>query len=294
MIKDLRSRIDNICKKGLLIACLFFGGFCFQVQAQQFHCERDTAEAMNIVRELFNPGGKPGEVSGEIARRMVGRAYEPITKTDERGEAEIRLDGFDDMSLVNMIASMSKLAVNPGFPRVADLGYQLNSYTFRRGEPDGFPTRMIYGGDWILDNRSRQNLKDLTEDYSDKYKTKSLEGVSRNREEYAALKDSAVYDRQKMVEMGYRTFKIPHLPRESAGWKEVVADMRDGDIVMLLSPNPQMDIFEIGIVTKRDDGFHFIHASERDGKVVEESDNLARYIKRHAKETYGWRWLRLQ
>lgn len=49
----------------------------------------------------------------------------------------------------------------------------------------------------------------------------------------------------------------------------------------------------MGYVVRRDDGLHFIHASERDGKVVEEPEVLGRYIKRHAKEVYGWRWIRI-
>ncbi len=53
------------------------------------------------------------------------------------------------------------------------------------------------------------------------------------------------------------------------------------------------DVWEMGYVVRRDDGLHFIHASERDGKVVEEPEVLGRYIKRHAKEVYGWRWIRI-
>ena len=52
-----------------------------------------------------------------------------------------------------------------------DLEVMLERLTFRRGEANGFPTRMLYGGDWVVDNHSRGNVKDLTEDYSTSFKT---------------------------------------------------------------------------------------------------------------------------
>ncbi len=262
--------------------------------AQKFHCEKDTAESMTIVRELLNPGGKPGEICGEIAIKMVGRPYSPITEQDVLGEAQIRLDGFDAMTFINMVSALAKGAAHPGYLRPVDLQEILESLTFRRGVPAGFPSRMVYGADWALDNRARGNVKELTEDYSDRFKTKSLDWVSRHRDNFAALKDSATYEKQKIVEMGYRTFKIPHIKREAVGYSDIEEDMKHGDVVMLLSPDSQMDIYQIGFVVKRPDGFHFVHASRDAGKVVEEPETLSRYVKRNAKYIYGWRWLRIQ
>lgn len=279
----------KIFKIGLMAALLY----AVPATAQRFHCPSDTARAMEIIREFSRPGGEPGEITGAIASKLVGESYVPVTKEDSLGVAEIRLDGFDEFSFVNMVAALAKTATSPGHSRPKDLEIMLNRLTFRRGEPDGFPTRMVYGGDWVVDNRSRGNIKELTEDYSAHFKTKSLEWVGRHRDEYAALKDSATYERQKMVELGYRTFKIPHMKRESTEWKQIAPEIREGDLIMLLTPQPDKDIWEMGYVVKRPDGLHLIHASERDGKVVEEPEVLGRYIKRHSKEVYGWRWIRI-
>lgn len=265
----------------------------FSAQAQRFHCEADTTLAMEIIRKFYNPGGDPSKICGPIATKLVGVAYVPINKEDTLGVPEIRLDGFDEFAFVNTVAALAKTATSPGYARPKDLEITLEKLTFRRGEADGFPSRMMYGGDWIVDNRSRGNVKELTEDYSDNFKTKSLDWVCRHRDEFAALKDSATYERQRMVEFGYRTFKIPHMKRESSDWKQVNPEIQDGDLIMLLTPQPDRDVWEMGYVVRRDDGLHLIHASERDGKVVEESEPLGRYIKRHAKEVYGWRWLRI-
>lgn len=278
--------------KSIALAALLLGGSGV-AEAQKYHCERDTAEAMSLIREFYNPGSKPGEVCGQIAVRMVERPYAAVTRNDSTGMAEIRLDGFDGLTFVNMVAALAKGAVNPGYIRPVDLQEILESFTFRRGVPNGFSSRMLYGADWGLDNKARGNLKELTEDYSDRYKTKSLQWVSHHRDQFAALRDSANFEQQKVLEFGYRTFKIPHIKREAAGYKDVGEDMKVGDIVMLLTPDPEMDIHEIGFVVKREDGFHMVHVSPESGKVVEESDPIDRYMKRNAKKVYGWRWFRV-
>lgn len=266
---------------------------CMAIQAQRFHCANDTAAAMAIIREFSNPGGDPGKLCGPIAEKFIGVPYVPIAQEDTAGVAEIRLDGFDDFSFINAVAALAKLAVSPGSTRPKDVEMMIEKMTFRRGEANGFPSRMLYGGDWIVDNRSRGNVKELTEDYSANFKTKSLEYVGRHPEEYAALKDSATLERQKMVEFGYRTFKIPHMKRESSEWKNVASGLREGDLIMLLTPHAEKDIWDMGYLISRPDGLHLIHLSKKDGKIIEEAEPLSRYIKRNSKEVYGWRWIRI-
>ncbi|MDE6071198.1 MAG: DUF1460 domain-containing protein [Muribaculaceae bacterium] len=260
---------------------------------QRYHCEQDTALAMGIVREFVTPGGDPNKLCGKIAEKFVGTPYAPIAQQDSLGTADIRLDAFDEFSFVNNVAALAKVATSPGSGRLQDVAEMIERLTFRRGEADGFPSRMLYGGDWVVDNRSRGNLKEITEDYSASFKTKSLEYVGRHPEEYVALKDSATLDRQKMIEFGFRTFKIPYIKRETIDKKDLASELREGDLIMLLTNDPQKDLWGMGYLIERPDGLHLIRVSEKDGKVVEDSEPIGRFIRRHAKEIYGWRWLRI-
>lgn len=264
------------------------------LQAQSFHCANDTAKAMELTRKYYQPGKEASPLCGDIASELVGVPYVPITKEDSVGDAQIRLDGFDEMSFVNTVCAIAKLATSPGHSRPKDLGMVLDNLTFRKGVKDGFPMRMNYAADWILDNKSRGNVEELTADFSDLFKTKSLDYLTRHRGEFAALKDSATYEKLRMVEFGYRTFKIPHLKRESTEWKNIQPELRDGDLIVLLTNEQDKDIFNIGFIKKRDDGFHLIHATDKNGKVVEELEPLGRYIKRNSKYIYGWRWVRIK
>ncbi len=266
---------------------------CHESSSAGYHCENDTARVMALVRENFSPGGNPAEIVGKVAESFIGIPWEEVTMNDSTGHLEVRVDAFDDLTFLNEVTAISRLSTSPGHKRINEFEKELENVSYRRGEDRGFPSKLLYFSDWVVDNKSRNNVKELTESYSDLFKTKSLEKVTRNRNLYKALKDSAVYEDQKMVEMGFRTHKVPHLKREQATHKDIMSDMQDGDIIVLLTSDPATDALEIGFVRKRDDGFHFIHPSMASGKVVEEKDTLDRYLKRNAKRTYGWRWLRL-
>lgn len=282
----------NILAKFLAFS-FFFAAITHAVSAAGVHCDADTTRIMMLVRENHNPGGNPGELAGKIAESFIGTPREEVTMTDSTGHVSVRVDAFDDLSFLNTVVAISRLATSPGHKRVNEFESELENVSYRRGVDKGFPSKMLYISDWVVDNKSRNNVKELTENYSDQFRSKSLEKITHNRERYAALRDSATFEDQKMVEMGFRTHKVPHLKREQAGYKDVMDDLRDGDIVVLLSPDKETDYLEIGFIRKRADGFHFIHPSSITGKIEEEKETLDRYLRRNAKRTYGWRWLRL-
>ncbi len=259
----------------------------------KYHCESDTSKVMTIIRENFYPGDDPANLAGKIAEEFIGVPRAEVTMMDSTGNLQVRVDAFDDLSFLNEVAAIARLSTSPGHKRINEYEKELENVTYRRGENKGFPSKMLYFSDWVVDNKSRNHVKELTESYSDQFRTKSLEKVSRSRDKYAALKDSATFEELKMVEMGFRTHKVPHLKREQASHKDIIEEMRDGDIVVLLTSDSATDALEIGFLRKRQDGFHFIHPSAEKGVVVEEADTFDRYLKRNAKRTYGWRWLRL-
>ena len=287
-------KIKKILRSGILLMGIVAMGMVIGTGIQAaYHSPADTVTALKIIEDFKEPGGNPAKLMGPIAERFIDVSYYPVTKNDTLGIGELRLDGVDEMSLISVVAGLARTATSPGHKRPVDCEVAINEFTFRRGEPNGFASRMIYGADWALDTKARGLVKELTETYSDQFRTKSLDKVTRNRNQYAALNDSATYEAQRMVEMGFRTHKIPHMKRESTEWKQVAEDLQDGDILMLLTPEVTTDTYEIGILRERPDGLHFIHVSQDEGKVVEEKEPIGRYIRRNAKKIYGYRWLRL-
>lgn len=257
------------------------------------HCGHDTIRAGEILRTLAKPGANPSSLVVEAAMQLENLPYENVVGSDSVGSAMIYLHGFDDMTFLTTVAALAKTAASP-MPRWRDFAANLVELGYRHGNNGDFSDKLLYGADWIVDNSYRNNVEELTDNSSNPvFKTKSIDYISHHRDQYRALQDSSVFEKLKLAEMGYRLHKIPHMRPESAGKSEIIDEMRDGDIIMVLSREPDMDTFTIGFVVKREDGPHLIHVSKEAGKVIEEPMPLARYLKKEAKKVYGYRRLRL-
>lgn len=280
-----------IFKLAVSVACIFFS---MPVKGDiRVHCAHDTVVVADILRTLSNPVASPSSLIVEAAQRLENLPYENVYDNDSVGSAMIYLHGFDDMSFLTTVAALAKTAASP-MPRVRDFATNLVDLGYRHGNNGDFSDKLLYGADWVVDNSYRKNVEELTDNSSNPvFKTKSIDYISHHRDLYRPLRDSMVYEKLKLAEMGYRLHKIPHMRPESAGKSEIIEDMRDGDIIMVLSREPDMDTYTMGFVVMREDGPHLIHASKDAGKVVEEPLPLAKYLKKEAKRVYGYRRLRL-
>lgn len=288
-----KTFFKTICR--LAVPMLLCGAFgTADAGAVRLHTPADSLKAMEIVGKFSNPGGSPATIVDDIAAIFVGEPYHSWVRTDTTGVLEFRLDGFDELSFVNTVGALARTATQPGTPILKDVEDNFVALSCRRGEEAGFPSVMIYGADWAVDNRGRGNVAELTESYSDLFKTRSLDYVSRHRDEFPALADSLVYENQKLFEMGYRSHKLPHMKRQSFEWKDTLAELAEGDVVMLLGNDPDFDYVTVGFAVRRDDGWHLLHASKEEGKVVVEPLTLARYLRKNAARIYGFRWFRFK
>lgn len=144
-----------------------------------------------------------------------------------------------------------------------------------------------------MDNVYRGHLKEMTEYVTGGgFKTKTLDYITRHKDEYPALKDPKVYDKVRMMEMGYRSHRIPHLKKQSAANKPLHEIMKDGDIIMMLSQEIDFDIYDVGFIEMVDGEPHLIHISHENGNVTADPYPLSRLFKIDGQHFYGYRWLR--
>lgn len=234
-------------------------------------------------------------VSGKVLKAadlLIGSPSGPDLENDSVGTALIDLNSFTPFSFVNTALALAKASESP-HPGPQALDDAWVSVSRRRGEDNGFSSKLIYVSDWIVDNIYRGNLKDMTEMLGDgSFKTKSLDYVSRHPEHYPALADSVCLEKMKMVEMGYRSHKIPHLKKQTIGKKEITERLKDGDIIVLLSPSEDYDLYDIGIVRMRDGVPYLIHVGPQG--VAEDTVPLSRYFKLNNQHFYGYRIVRPQ
>lgn len=259
----------------------------------RIHCSEDTIKVREILTRLSAAeSNKLGNRCVKAATELIGTPWAYPSDNDSIGTMVVNLHGFDRMGFVNNVLALAKASMHH-MPVERQFEMELESYSRRKGEDDGFSSQLFYGADWIVDNIYRGNFKEMTEYIGGGgFKAKTLDYMTRHADEFPAMSNPEVKDRVRMIEMGYRSHRIPHLKKQSAGNKEIRDMMEDGDIIILLSNEMDQDVYDIGIINKVDGEPYLIHISHENGKVEQDPYPLARLFKLEGQHFYGYRWLR--
>lgn len=276
----------------MLLTGVFMVSVSFGASAFRIHCEEDTVMVSRILAKVAEHGGSLGDRIVFAAHQLEGLPWAPAHDNDSVGTIVVNLHSMDRLGFVNIVYAFADASTKK-LPTVKEFENSLESVSRRKGIDDGFSSQLLYGADWIVDNVYRGHIKEMT-DYvgGGGFKVKTLDYISRHRDEYPALKDAAVLDKIKMSEMGYRSHRIPHLKKQSASNKSLHELMQNGDIIMMLSPEIDYDIYDIGYVEMVDGEPRLIHISYENGNIVADPYPLSRLFKIENQHFYGYRWLR--
>ena len=285
--------------KVLLASALMIVAAGLKASAQtdnvEFRGNECRAEVARLIKAAGDRGGSAAERAGAAADLLAGKAYAEMSVADPAyGPLEICLDSMNALGLVEYSIAASRASFEP-LASEQDFVRELLKTRYRRGENNGFTSRLRYASDWIADNAYRNSLREVTFDLPGNVSTsRTLDGITRHRELYPALADSATFERMQMLEMGYRVHKIPYMKRESIGKKNVLELLRDNDIIVILDRSSDSDLLDAGFLRIVDGKPYLLHASQRDGRVVVDAEPLGDMMKLRAKEIAGYRVLRIK
>lgn len=276
----------------LTVLLLSLSGLLSAKGAVRIHCAEDTVKVNRILKAAAERGGSFGDRCAFVAREMAGTKLGEAPDNDSIGTLMVDFHAMDRMSFINNVMALAEASTRT-IPRFEEYVNFLERYSRRKGKDDGFASQFLYGSDWIVDNVYRGNLKDMTEYLTGGgFKVKTLDYVSHHPELYPALKDSLTMEKVKMMEMGFRSHRIPHLKKQSITNKSVQELLENGDIIMMLSNEIDKDIHDIGFVEMREGVPYLIHFSEEEGAVTADPYPLSRLFKLENQRFYGYRWLR--
>lgn len=227
------------------------------------------------------------------AQALMGSGRDDYYAKDSTANLRVNIENFTPMTFINTVIALAKSAENNN-QGIVTFEENLQKFSCRRGENEDFSSLMWHASDWIADNGYRGNIEEFTERVQgNRSTTKSLDYLTRHRDDFEVLKNNEIYDKVRMTEMGFRTHKIPYLPKQYISNKEFLEDVRDGDILVLVRNSDGTDIFEIGIVEKENNNLNYIHYDAKKGEVVAETGGLKKYLNLISKYVTGFRWLRV-
>lgn len=285
----------------LIISAIFvffiFGEIkAFDPHDPNIHCEKDTVKINNYINELKKSGGNLGERISKAAKFFIGVPEDNYYQTNKKARLRINVDSLTSLGLINNAIALVKASMQPGYSNWRNFATELDNISLRGGVDKGFPSIMFHTSDWIIDNTSRGNVREITEDFQGGVvvRTKSLDELTRKRDKFAVLEDPEVFESVRMFEMGFRTHRIPTLKKETIKKKDVLEEMEEGDVIILVPNRDGIDCYDIGIVTFKAGEPYLIHLSPEKHLVVEEDESLIKYMPLMTKHFQGYRIIKVR
>lgn len=253
------------------------------------------SDSLRVV-ELLTKGSRQAPSENLMvfyAQQFIGIPYVGKTlEVNPKEELAVNLRELDCTTLVENVVALV-LTTRQGSTRFADFCKNLTKIRYRDGKLDGYPSRNHYFSEWI-DSNERQGfiteIKGKTGDSRGAYypfvDTQKLDitYMSTHPASYPMLKDDAQALKQiKANEQRLCGRTVRYIPRRLLGRsKKELSDVKDGDILAIVTKKAGLDVSHLGLAMwGRDGKLHLLNASQIHKKVVLEPMTLEEYMKKH-------------
>lgn len=279
----------------IIFIAILAAGLDFSATAQRptrFHNE--AADTTRLTRMLINLSDNsrtlsPQQLVAQAGRMMIDTPYGAGTLEGEPEMVTVNLDSLDCTTFVENALAMA-MTIENHRNSWQDFIYNLETLRYKDGKVDGYPSRLHYISDWIVDNSHRGNLQEVTDRIGKAdYIVKTLDFMSSNRNLYPALANDETFSKIKDREIGYRSHRYPAIKPQNVK----SADIREGDIIAITTTKKGLDVTHLGIAVEVDGEIHLMHASSKAKRVIIDPLTLSEYLRRN-RTTAGIRVIRLK
>jgi hypothetical protein len=209
----------------------------------------------------------------QIAQTFLGQPY--VSGTLEMGEAEqlvVNLHQFDCWTLVEHSVALA-LTADQDYAAYKNL---LQNLRYWGGRIDGYPSRIHYFAGWILQAEKMGLLDDLTAKMGGVRYAKKFNYMSQRPQRYPALRNPAILKALQDAEARISRHTWYYIPQDKIARMENL--IQDGDIVLLTSIKPGLDIAHEGFALRKNGRVYLLHASSLQKRVIVSPQPLAQYV----------------
>lgn len=189
----------------LLLAVAFTAAAALPQEIRWGNEERDIAKLDSVVASLRSSAdADPNILTEKAARAFIATPYVAGTLEGASEALTINTGALDCTTFVELTAALAQ-TVREGGTSWHDVAAKLRDMRYRNGRIDGYASRLHYVSEWISDNVYRNQIREVTEEIpGSRRQAQSLNFMTRHRDKYPALADSATYARMRAVESGLR------------------------------------------------------------------------------------------
>lgn len=276
--------------------CLFIAFLCCLSCLQLSHAsESDSIKICKLLEESKRYS-QADDVVSYFAKKFVGIPYVANTlEVNDEEQLVVNLRQMDCTTYVETVVSLA-LCVQNGQFTYQDYINALRNLRYRNGVIDGYGSRLHYFSDWIDNNENMGFVKEVQSPNPpfSAIQVLNLDFMSKHPHSYKALRISPyLVEEIRETEINLNGKKMNYIPKSSLANTSLLRKViRNGDILAIVTNVKGLDIAHLGIALWRKDGLHMLHASSKQGKVVEDNNTLRTYLNGN-KSFLGIRVLRL-
>ena len=239
------------------------------VEARTLEADREIFEAtMERARREGLAALPIGERIATLGKWFVGADYVPGTLEVTPERLVVNLREFDCVTYVESMLAMARLLDQPT-QTFAAFQDELRTLRYRGGKLAGYPSRLHYFSEWILDNERLGILENITRELGGVPLNEAIDFMTTHRDSYPALRSPEVLSRIREQEVALSQRPLYYVPEDRIA--EVAPRIQDGDIIAATSAIRGLDIAHTGIAVRIDGALHLMHAPLV-GKSVEISE----------------------
>ncbi len=218
-----------------------------------------------------------GDLVLKIGMAFLDTPY--VAHTLELGDKEnlvINLRGLDCTTFAENCLAIARMlkSGDKGFDRFTE---ELQHIRYRNGIRNGYTSRLHYFSDWIYNNQEKRIVRDVSQEISHTIVPNRVNFMSTHPGSYVQLKNDTSLIPEIIRQENEITSHIAHYIPEIKLAK-VEEKLRDGDIIGLTTNIKGMDISHVGILVRKNNRIHLLHASSSLKKVVISEDTLENYL----------------
>jgi hypothetical protein len=234
-----------------------------------------------ILEDLFDkiPTDQDNAISGlmvEVGTYFLSTPY--VAHTLEKGEEQlvVNLRELDCTTFAENCLAISR-TIRSGEPTFERFTEELKLIRYRNGVLDGYPSRLHYFCDWIHNNQEKELIRDMSARIAGNPLRKQVNFMSTHPESYEQLvRDSSLIPVIAAQEKEISMRNVFFIPEERIA--ELEDQLENGDIVGITTRIEGLAIAHVGILVKRDERIHLLHASSAAKKVVISDGTLEDYL----------------
>jgi cell wall-associated NlpC family hydrolase len=220
----------------------------------------------------------PGELMVKVGSFFLETPYVANTlETEGEERLVVNLREMDCTTFAENCLALTR-TIQSKRPEVDQFWKELATVRYRNAKINGYTSRLHYTTDWIFNNQQKKLVQDVTADISATPYIKTINFMSTHPGSYVHLKNNPVLVAEMAnIENDISSRSYFYIPKENIAGVE--SQLKDGDIVAFTTSISGLDVSHMGILVRKNNRIHLLHASLSAKKVEITEKPLAEYLK---------------